>query len=134
MENSKRGYSEITKLNIPNPQFNKELPESLDNIKQFPITIGKLIREVARHSFQKIFDHQDNLTTDEEEIVGFINSDGDTLPMETLAKRKLSRAEAIDMEGLLTMEELTTALFKHMKGSSSPGIYGTGYAELPVFV
>ena len=108
MENSKGGYSEITKLNIPNPQFNKELPESLDNIKQFPITIGKLIREVARHSFQKIFDHQDNLTTDEEDIVGFLNSDGDTLPMETLAKRKLSRAEA--------------------------GIYGTGYAELPVFV
>ena len=28
------------------------------------------------------------------------------------------------MEGLLTMEELSTALFKHMKGSSSPGIDG----------
>ena len=45
--------------------------------------------------------------------------------METLAKRKLSRAEAIDRGGHLKMEELTTALFKHMKGSSSPGIYGT---------
>ena len=69
MENSKGGYSEITKLNIPNPQFNKELPESLANIKEFPITNGKLIMEEARHSFQKIFDHQDNLTTDEEDIV-----------------------------------------------------------------
>ena len=28
------------------------------------------------------------------------------------------------MEGLLSIEELTTALFKHMKGSSSPGIDG----------
>ena len=28
------------------------------------------------------------------------------------------------MEGLLTMEEHTKALFKHMKGSSSPGIDG----------
>ena len=30
----------------------------------------------------------------------------------------------MEMEGLLTIEEDTTALFKHMKGSSSPGIDG----------
>ena len=30
----------------------------------------------------------------------------------------------MEMEGLLTKEELTTALFKHMKRSSSPGIDG----------
>ena len=56
--------------------------------------------------------------------MGFLISNGDTLPMETLARRKLSRTEAMEMEGLLTMEELTTALFEHMKGSSSPGIDG----------
>ena len=44
MENAKGGYSEITKLNVANTQFNEELPESLDNIKQFPITNGKLIK------------------------------------------------------------------------------------------
>ena len=102
MENAKGGYSEITKLNILNPNFNKELPESLANIKYFPITNGELIREEARHSFQKIFDHQDNLTTNEGDIIGFLNSDGDTLPMETLARRKLPRTEAMEMEGLLT--------------------------------
>ena len=30
----------------------------------------------------------------------------------------------MEMEGLLTMDELTTALFKHMKRTSSPGIDG----------
>ena len=102
---------EVT-LNIPTPHFNPELPESLGNIKQFSITNGKLIREEAIHSFQKIFDHQDNLNTDEEDIVSFLNSDGDTLLMETLTKRKLTRAEAMEIEGLLTMEELTTAFFQ----------------------
>ena len=100
----------IAVVRYQKPNFNKELPESLANIKQFPITNGKLIREEARHSFQKIFDHQDNLTTDEGDIVRFLNSDGDTLPMETVAKRKHSRTEAMEMEGLLTMEELTTAI------------------------
>ena len=117
MENAKNGYSEITKLNILNPNFNKLAPESLTNIKYFPITNGESIREEARHSFQKIFDHQDNLKTNKEDIIGFLNSDGDTAPMEALAKRRLTRNEAMSMEGLLTMEELTTTLFKHMKGS-----------------
>ena len=64
------------------------------------------------------------MKTEEEDIVNFLNSDGDTNPMENLPKRKLSRAEAMETEGLLSMEELTTALFKHMKGSSGPGIDG----------
>ena len=124
MENAKGGYSEITKLNIPNPNFDKKVAESLTNIKYFPITNGDSIREEARHSFQKIFDHQDNLNTNTEDILGFLNSDGDTAPMEALSKRRITRNEAMRMEGLLTMEELTKALFKHMKGSSSPGIDG----------
>ena len=53
MENSKGGYSEITKLDIPNPHFNPDLPESLGNINQFLITNGKLNREEARLSFKK---------------------------------------------------------------------------------
>ena len=44
-------------LNMENA---KELLESMANIKHFPITNGDLIREEARYSFQKIFDHQDN--------------------------------------------------------------------------
>ena len=44
--------------------------------------------------------------------------------MEALSKRRITRNEEMSMEGLLIMEELITALFKHMKGSSSPGIDG----------
>ena len=82
MENSKCVYYEITKLNIPNRHFNPELQESLGNIKQFPIIKGTFIREEARQSFQKIFDPEDNLNTNRADIVSFLNSDGDTHPME----------------------------------------------------
>ena len=87
MENAKGGYSEITKLNIPNPNFNKDVAESLTNIKYFPITNGDAIREEARHSFQKIFDLQDNLNTNTNDIINYLNSDGDTGPMEALSNR-----------------------------------------------
>ena len=124
MENAKGGYSEITKLNIPNPNFDKDVAESLMNIKYFPITNGDAIREEARHSFQKIFDLQDKLKTNTNDIINYLNSDGDAGPMEALTYRRITREDAMSMEGPLTIEELTTALFKHMKGSSSPGIDG----------
>ena len=73
--------------------------------------------------FQTIFNKQPNLKTDKNDIIDFLNSDNDTKPLEEL-KKKLSYAQALTMEGLLSHKELTTALFHHMKGASSPGIDG----------
>ena len=71
--------------------------------------------------------------TDKNDIIDFLNSDGDTKPLEELKKRQLSYTQALTMEGLLTHHELTTALFKHMKGSSSPGIDGFTVNHLRAF-
>ena len=49
--------------------------------------------------------------------------DDDNSPWENFSKRKLPKDMADSMEGDLTMEELQEALFKHMNGNSSPGIY-----------
>ena len=44
MESSKSGYSEITKLRIPNPQYKKQLPDTGHNIPFFTIADGDQIR------------------------------------------------------------------------------------------
>ena len=44
MENSKMGYSEITKLLIPNPHYNNQLPQAADNMTHFTITNNDLVR------------------------------------------------------------------------------------------
>ena len=59
--------------------------------------------------------------------------DNDTAPWKALQDRKLSRELAESMEGDLTLDELTTCLFKHMNPSSSPGIDGFTVAYLRVF-
>ena len=38
MENSKMGYSEITKLCIPNPHYNNQLSQSAYNMTHFKLT------------------------------------------------------------------------------------------------
>ena len=59
--------------------------------------------------------------------------DNDTAPWKALEKRKLSKELADSMEGDLTLNELTEALFKHMNPLSSPGIDGFTVAYLRVF-
>jgi hypothetical protein len=44
--------------------------------------------------------------------------------MNELNKRKIQKQDSLNMECLLTTEELTHALFKVMKGGTSPGIDG----------
>ena len=61
MENSKQGYSEVTKLRIPNTKFNPLLPESAINMKYYSITDDDLIRYEMKASFQSIFNAQPNL-------------------------------------------------------------------------
>ena len=133
MENSKQGYSEITKLRIPNTRFNPLLPESAINMKYFSITNSDLIRYEMTSAFQQIFNAQPNLNNDTENIIAYLNSDGDTAPYEELCKKRITPDIAQKMEGLLTMEELTKCLFTHMKGSSSPGIDGFTVNHLRTF-
>ena len=52
MESSKMGYSEITKLRIPNPQFNNQQPQSAENMSHFTITNNDLVRYNMTTAFQ----------------------------------------------------------------------------------
>ena len=88
MENSKQGYSEITKLHIPNTHYNPLLPESAVNMKFFSITNNDLIRYEMTSAFQKIFNAQPNLHNSTHDIIKYLNSDGDTAPYEELCKKK----------------------------------------------
>ena len=133
MENSKQGYSEITLLRIPNTKFNPLLPESAINMKYFSLTDSDLIRYEMKSSFQKIFQKQDNLLNTTNDIENFLNSDNDTNPLNEVNKRKITPENAQTMEGLLTIEELTSSLFNHMKGNSSPGIDGFTVNHLRTF-
>ena len=67
MENAKSGYSEITKLTVPNPTFNPEIPVTPNNSKTFTITDGDLIRHKMNSTFQEIFKLQQNLKSSENE-------------------------------------------------------------------
>ena len=87
MENAKSGYSEITKLTIPNPTFDPEIPENLNNTKTFAITNGDLIRQKMKNTFQDIFKLQQNLKSSENDLINFMNSDNDVAPMETLCRK-----------------------------------------------
>ena len=62
-----------------------------------------------------------------------MNSDGDTAPMDELRKRKISKEMSDNMEGLLTLEELTHAGLKTIKGDSSPGCDGSTVNYLRIF-
>ena len=133
MENSKQGYSEITKLRIPNTRYNPLLPESAINMKYFSITDNDLIRYELTSAFQNIFNAQPNLHNSTQDIIKYLNSDGDTAPYEEICKKKITQETAQNMEGLLTITELTECLFNHMKGGSSPGIDGFTVNHLRTF-
>ena len=133
MENSKQGYSEITKLRITNTHFNPLLPESAVNMKYFTITNSDLIRYEVTSAFQKIFNSQPNLHNDTQDIISFLNSDGDTAPYKEVCKKQITPDVAQSMEGLLTVDEMTNSLFNHMKGGSSPGIDGFTVNHLRTF-
>ena len=87
MENAKSGYSEITKLSIPNPTFNPEIPENANNTKTFGITNGDLIRQKMKNTFQDIFKLQQNLKSSEDDLIKFRNSDNDVALMKILCRK-----------------------------------------------
>merc|ERR1711888_89379 len=68
-------------------------------------------------------------------IIDFLNCDNDTKPYEELKRRrdKVPKKLFENMEGKLTDDELHSALFEHMNGSSSPGVDGFTVNHLRVF-
>ena len=118
LENSKAGYSEITRLRIKNPIFNPNKEVDATNKPHYEITDTKQIRTELHTAFQDIYKIQPNLDTSLDAIGNFLCSDGDTKPLEELQNRKLPKRVANSMEGMLTQEELTHCLFKIMNGSA----------------
>ena len=133
LENSKGGYSEITRLRIKNPKFNPNMREDATNIPYFEITDSTQIRRELHNEFQNIYKAQPNLNTTQDAITEFLCSDGDTKPLEELQNRKIPRNLSNSMEGMLSTTELTNCLFKIMKGSSSPGTDGFTVNYVRVF-
>ena len=84
-------------------------------------------------AFQTIFDKQPDLKNTTQDILDYLNSDGETKPLEELNKSKITPDKEHKMEGLLTLKELTEALFHHMKGDSSSGIDGFTVNHLCTF-
>ena len=82
------------------------------------------MRTEMHSTFRDIYKLQENLNLAPTALQDYLNSDGDTEPMNELNKRKIQKQDSLNMEGLLTTEELTHALFKVMKGGTSPGIDG----------
>ena len=58
-------------MRIPNPHFNNFLPHSESNIR-YNMTAA----------FQTIFDNQPSLKDTTQDIIDYLNSDGDTKPLE----------------------------------------------------
>ena len=83
--------------------------------------------------FQGIYNKDNEIQGSQHDIKEFLDMDNDTAPWEALEKRRLSKEHAESMEGDLTLDELTEALFKHMNPLSSPGIDGFTVAYLKVF-
>ena len=123
LENAKRGYNEVILLNKNNPHFNPNLEESAENPKLVPVTDREGISQEFHQAFTQIYKKQE-VDDNAEAIQEFIESGGDTKPMEYLRSKALTQDESNKIEGEITMAELEFALFKKMKGSSAPGIDG----------
>ena len=133
LESSKAGYSDITRLKIKNPNFNPNKEQDATNKPFFELTDTKQIRRELHTAFQDIYKIQTNLDTTQNALTDFLNSDGDTKPLEELEKRKIPKKLANTMEGMLTTEELTHCLFNVMNGASSPGLDGFTVNYLRIF-
>ena len=133
IESSKKGYSEITRLRIKNPNYNPDRREDATNKPYFEITDSKQIRTELHTTFQDIYKTQNDLDTSPNALKNFLCSDGDTKPFEELQKRKITKRMSHSMEGMLTTDELTHCLFKVMKGASSPGWDGFTVDHLRIF-
>ena len=85
----------------------------------------KILNEFQK-KFQAIYSNQPDVDGSETNIKNFLNSDGDTQPLNELyaQKSKITEEEFHEMEGPLSDSELTNTLMNLMKGASAPGIDG----------
>ena len=104
--------------------YNPNLPTNSTNRDYFNVTESSQINTELHSTFKDIYKLQTNLNHTKNALADYLNSDGDTAPMEELQRRKLPRALKQSMEGLLTIKELTEAVMVSMNGNSSPGCDG----------
>ena len=82
-----------------------------------PITDFQSINDEFHKAFQKIYSQQE-VEDNSEAKQEFLDSCGDTKPP------RIPQTQSKEIEGEITLSELQYALFKKMKGSSTPGIDG----------
>ena len=128
LEKKISGYSSISKINKPNPNFIPPEeggdPNPTVNPKALLLSDPKEVRAYLRHFMQKIYLKQEGLQTEQDDLLGFLSSNEDNAVLEELQKRKLTDIERDCLEGEITKEELRKQLFNHMKPHSAPGLDG----------
>ena len=102
---------------------NPTIEENDRNPRLTPITDRQGINDEFHQAFQKIYSKQE-VEDSPKAIQEFLDSGGDTKPSEYLNSKALTKDESESMEGEITLTKLNHALFKKMKGSSTPGIDG----------
>ena len=75
---------------------------------------------------QEIYNKQDGLTPEEENVISILGRDEGHKVLEELNRRKLSTDDRETMEGAITKKELCTQLLEthHMRANSAPGLDG----------
>ena len=132
LESKKMGYHEIIKLCVPDPT--KPNPKEPDK-KQETVTITdpEELRDTMKSFYQEIFNFQPNVKDTPKDLENFLNSGDDPDPWEELQRRKIPKQMRDNMEGNITVSQMTESLEKHLKPSSAPGIDGLTVAWIRVF-
>ena len=71
--------------------FNPNLPINLANRDYFNVTESSQINTELHSTFKEIYKLQPNLNHTRDALADYMNSDGNTAPMEELQRRKLPR-------------------------------------------
>ena len=124
LENAKQGFNEVMLFNETIPQHDPDMPISLTNPKMILVPDRQGINDEFYSVFQAIVNKQD-INESPKTIKEFLDSDGDTQPMEFLKTKVLVDDKSEKLEGEITHEELKFSLFTKMKCSSAPSIMDT---------
>ena len=81
LEWRKAGYSEIKRLRVKKPGHNPALPPTIANKEYFEVTENKLINSELHSTFWDIYKLQQNLNLTDTALDDYMNSDGDTDPL-----------------------------------------------------
>ena len=105
LENSKSQYNNnVSHLEVVDEVIdNTTVPPTITKVKTTSTDPKKILKEFQKQ-FQAIYDLQPDVNGSEENIINFLNSDGDDKPFNELRKRitKISEQEFQEMEGKLT--------------------------------